>query len=74
MDKLKKDTTYYVGRPIKENKGYAQKVVYVGSDFNKHTSTVYSVKAKDFVGGFIGFGVTKRAICISQSEFDKLTN
>lgn len=73
MAKLKKDATYYVGRPVKENKGYAQKVVYVDSDLKKHTSTTYSAKARDFAGGFMGFGVTERAICISQSEFDKLT-
>jgi len=73
MKKLKKDATYYVGRPIKEKNGYAQKVVYVDSDLKKNTSITYSAKSRDFTGGFMGFGVTERAICISQSEFDKLT-
>jgi len=72
MAKLKKDKTYYVGRPQKSGKGYGQKVVYVDSDGKKHTSTTYSEKARDFQGGFMGFGVRERAICLSQSAFDKL--
>ena len=72
-NKLKKDATYYVGRPIKEKKGYNQKVVYVDSDFKKHTSKLYALKARDFAYGFMGWGVSQRAICISQAAFDKLT-
>ena len=72
MSKLKKKTTYYVGRPIKQGKLYAQKVVFVDANGKKNTQTTYSSKAKDFQGGFMGFGVTERAINISQSEFDKL--
>lgn len=73
MAKIKKNTTYYVGRPVKQGNAYAQKVVYVDSDLKKHQSTTYSAKAKDFLGGFMGFGVSERAICISQAAFDKLT-
>jgi hypothetical protein len=73
MAKLKKNTTYYVGRPFKERKVYGQAVVYVDSNLKKHTSTTYSAKARDFSGGFMGFGVSERAICISAPEFNKLT-
>ena len=70
--KLKLDTTYYVGRPVKEKKAYAQKVVYVDEKGKQHTSTTYSFNARDFANGFMGFGVSERAINISQAAFDKL--
>lgn len=72
MAKLKNNTTYYVGRPVKEGNVYAQKVVFVDSKGKKNTSKTYSSKARDFQGGFMGFGIKERAINISQSEFDKL--
>jgi hypothetical protein len=72
MAKLKKNTTYYVGRPVKERNVYVQKVVYVDANGKKHNQSSYSSKARDFQGGFMGFGVTARAINISQSEFNKL--
>ena len=46
--------------------------MFVDANGKKNTQTTYSSKAKDFQGGFMGFGVTERAINISQSEFDKL--
>jgi hypothetical protein len=72
MSSLKKDTTYYVGRPQKEGKMYSQKVVYVDNKGKKHVSHSYSGKSGDFQNGFMGFGVTARAINISQAAFDKL--
>lgn len=72
MAKLKKLATYYVGRPIKSGKQFAQKTAYVDGKGVVHYSTTYSAKARDFAGGFMGFGVSERAICISQSAFDKL--
>jgi hypothetical protein len=72
MAKLKKNTTYYVGRPVKEGYAYVQKVVHVDANGKKHIDASYSSKARDFQGGFMGFNVTTRAINISQSEFDKL--
>ena len=73
MAKLKKDTTYYVGKPFKLRNVYKQAVVYVDSNLKKHTSSTYSKKARDFSDGFMGFGVSERAIRISAVEFNKLT-
>jgi hypothetical protein len=72
MAKLKKNRTYYLGRPVKEGVNYAQKTVYVDAKGKTNTSKTYSSKAGDFANGFMGFGVSERAIKISQKEFDKL--
>ena len=69
---LKKDATYYVGKPTKKGLIYAQKTVYVDKDGKKHISDTHSRKASDFKGGFMGFGVSQKAIVVSQNAFDKL--
>ena len=77
MEKLKKNTTYYVGKPFKDAKNfriwvYGQFVVNIDSNLKQHTQMRYSAKAKDFSDGFMGFGVSERAICISPIEFERL--
>lgn len=73
MAKLKIKTTYYVGRPVKENQMYVQKVAYVDKNGLIHYQKSYSAKARDFQNGFMGFGVSERAINISQTEFNKIS-
>jgi len=68
MAKLKKDTTYYVGKPFKQGKVYGQAIVYVDSNFKKHTSEIYSAKARDFAKY-----ANPKIIFISAIEFNKLT-
>lgn len=72
MAQLKKKTTYYVGRPVKKGQVFSQLTVYVDADGKKHESDTHSRKSRDFADGFMGFGVSERAINISKAAFDKL--
>jgi hypothetical protein len=73
MATIKKNATYYIGRPVKKGKYlYEMKTAYVDKNGKIHYQVQRASKARDFTGGFMGWGVTERAICISQSAFDKL--
>jgi hypothetical protein len=71
MKYLSKNTTYYIGKPQKEGELYGQKTVFVDNVYNKHESTIYAYKVSDFKNGQFGSAYIK-AVCISQSKFDKL--
>jgi hypothetical protein len=68
MEKLKKDTTYYVGKPYKQGKVYGQAVVFVDSNLKKIIHEIYSAKARDFKKY-----ANPKTIFISAVEFNKLT-
>ncbi len=68
MAKLKKDTTYYVGKPFKQGKAYGQAVTYVDSNLKRISYAIYDLKARN-----IKKYANPKVIFISAVEFNKLT-